>query len=194
MVKSPTLKIGTRNSDHKHPFRNRSQRANKRESIINHKRQLFTTLSDTNRGFHHHHVTKSSLKTLRNNAPLSEEDFPRFAYQLDLEWNSFRIVAETTQRIRQIVSIEGIAHIEKLIRSGAVPYLMELLDTKEIEKYYTINEQNHCRSKTSISKHQLFQLQANACWIITNIAGGTSEHARYVVELGCVPLFTTLIV
>ena len=205
MVKSPTLKIATRNfSDHKNLFRIRSQRAKKRDDIINHKRHLFTTRStqqhsDTDRIIItseapcHHRVMKSSLKTLRKNAPISEEDFSQFTYQLDLEWNSFQIVAETTERIRKMLSVEVDPPIEKVIRSGAVPFLMQLLDTTEIEKYYTINEQPTSKSKTSITKNQLFRLQTNATWAITNIASGTSEHVQYIIELGCVPLLVQLL-
>ena len=200
MVKSPTLKIGTRNfSDHKNLLRIRSQRANKRESIINHKRHLFTTHSDTDRtrSEPYNHVTKPSLKTLRKNTPLSEEDFSRFANRLDLECNSFEIVAEMTQRIRKIVSVEVNPPIEKIIRSGAVPFLMQLLDTKEIEKYFMVKGQQRSNVKTSpkksITKSQLFRLQINACWAITNIAGGTTDHAQYVVEYGCVPLLIQLL-
>ena len=209
MVKSSTLKIGTRNfSDHKNLFRIRSQRANKRESIINHKRHLFSTrhrsiqhsadsIIITSEKPCHHHVAKSKLKTLRKNAPLSEEDFSRFAYQLDLECNSFKIVAETTQHIRKLLSVEVDPPIEKVIRSGAVPFLMQLLDTTDIEKYFIVKGLQRSNVKTSprggITKSQLFRLQINACWAITNIVSGTSENVQYVVELGCVPLLVQLL-
>ena len=136
------------------------------------------------------------MKTLRKSTPPSEEDFSRFANHLDLECNSFQTVAETTERIRKLLSIGVHSNIEKIIRSGAVPFLMQLLDTKEIEKHYVIHGQIECvhrRPKTSISKYQLFQLQLDACWAITNIVSGTSENTRYIVELGCVPLLIQLL-
>ena len=200
MTKSPTLKIANF-SDHKHLLGIRSQRAKQRESITNHKRLIYSTHSEahclTSEEPCHYHHAKPSLKTLRKNAPLSEEDFSRFVYQLDLGCNSFQIVSETTRRIRKMLSVERSPPIDKVIRSGAVPYLMRLLDAKEIEKYYhvVVNEQNasELRSKMRISKSQLSQLQVDATWAITNIVSGTSDHARYIVELGCVPLLMQLL-
>jgi len=53
---------------------------------------------------HYQIPSPNSLKTLRKNAPLSEED---------LKCNSFHIVAETMECIRKLLSIELFPPIEK---------------------------------------------------------------------------------
>ena len=101
--------------------------------------------------------------------------------------------------LRKMLSIGVSPPVDKIIRSGAVPYLVQLLDTTEIEKYYHIvkeqlyNANVHLKSNASIDEYQIFQLQVEATWAITNIAGGTTEHVRYIVELGCVPLLIQLL-
>lgn len=153
-----TLKFVPSNfSYHKNLLCIRTQRAKQWESLMisdNSFLPVFPTTSN-----HHQWIIVSSchkiIKTERI-LPFSEEDFLQFANRLDVEWNSFQKVIETTERIRKILSIKEDSLIKSFVQ--VVQYLVQFLDAKEMKKYYTISDQP---SKTKLVTQSYWGM---TCW------------------------------
>ncbi|KAL9657710.1 hypothetical protein ABK040_005063 [Willaertia magna] len=145
----------------------------------------------------------------RKRLPKSQQlqDLPKLVEDLYLEYNDYNTILEATTRFRRLLSIERNPPIDEVIQSGAVPFFVQYLDLKELEKYFIIegsssfNVEMNSNSldsssngsdsrrgkKPTVTLTQIYILQFEACWALTNIASGTSDHTRYVVSLDAIP-------
>jgi len=137
---------------------------------------------------------KDDMLSKRRNVQVDEDDFPTSPLQdssnrqnqsnqlmtLDeiragVFSDDFNLAFKATQHARKMLSRERNPPIDSLIDLGVVPKLITFL---------TVSTPNPSETNA---------MQFEAAWALTNIASGTSEHTKCVVENGAVPHFINLL-
>lgn len=79
-----------------------------------------------------------------------------------------------------LVRVERNPPITDVIRAGVIPRFVQLLAGASVDQ-------------SASSSEDLTKLQFESAWVLTNVASGTSEQTRTVVESGAVPIFIDLL-
>lgn len=118
---------------------------------------------------------KSTVFDARN---LSANDNPMLMEKLKelpaivagIRSNDPRVQYEKVTQIRKMLSIERNPPIQQVIESGIIGRLIEFLKRSENPG-----------------------LQFEASWALTNVASGTTEHTREIINHGAIPIFVELL-
>ena len=100
---------------------------------------------------------------------------------------------EATTQFRKLLSIERNPPIQMVIDAGVVPRLVQFLQkdlslSKAASSERTPHDARVCECCEASFRSPALQFEA--AWALTNIASGTSDHTRVVMQEGespCVP-------
>lgn len=106
-------------------------------------------------------------------------------------------ILNAVQSVRKILSRHQNPPIEMMIEAGLVPVFVNLLDAKSEEELVIFSSTFVILGYKIIVviTIEIFSsyIQFEAAWALTNIAAGTSQQTKTVIEAGAVPKFAALL-
>lgn len=141
-------------------------RKQKKDDIISKKRTLFDPNNDTSPPITHTNGDTFQPPIIGIDESSITSEVIKGIFQRENE----DVVLSSAQQVRKILSKEPQPPIDEVIASGAVPIFVELLD-----------------------KDDNIDIQFEVAWILTNIASGTTEQTKVIVDHGAIPKFVRLL-
>ena len=139
-------------------------RKNKKEERLNQRRKVGAT-EDSNQVVPQVSSPATGASSGQQISPAILEEQRRHILGNDAE-----LQLKAVQQFRRLLSIERNPPIQQVIEAGVVPVFVDFLQRNENPN-----------------------LQFEAAWALTNIASGTSEHTRVVIDAGAVAIFVQLL-
>jgi len=142
-------------------------RKNKKEERLNQRRKV--GVADL-AGSSSHVVPQISSPSSSSAAPQQISPSLLEEHRQNVFGQDAELQLKAVQQFRRLLSIERNPPIQQVIESGVVPAFVHFLQRNESPN-----------------------LQFESAWALTNIASGTSDHTRVVIESGAVPIFVQLL-
>lgn len=140
-------------------------RKQKRDDVLSKRRTLAPVSLNDMQDDEESNAVKTDISEYNQQFPVTKEMVEGLMQDENLQ-----IIIENAQKVRKILSKEPQPPIDEVIQSGVIPRFAELL------------ERNDCAI-----------LQFEVAWVLTNVASGSSQQTKTIVDSGAAKTFIRLL-